>query len=80
MLIIQITTMPRDDLRKILLLGSGPIVIGQSEFDYSVPKPVKHSAKKAMRWCWSTPTCYIMTDLKQPTAPTLSRTPELVEK
>src|SRR5213593_1461105 len=26
----------RDDLRKILLLGSGPIVIGQaSEFDYS---------------------------------------------
>ena len=31
------TTMPRrDDLHKILLLGSGPIVIGQaSEFDYS---------------------------------------------
>ena len=26
----------RDDLRKILLLGSGPIVIGQAcEFDYS---------------------------------------------
>lgn len=26
----------RDDIRKILLLGSGPIVIGQaSEFDYS---------------------------------------------
>ena len=33
----QITTMPRrTDLRRILLLGSGPIVIGQAcEFDYS---------------------------------------------
>ena len=33
----QITPMPRrTDLRRILLLGSGPIVIGQAcEFDYS---------------------------------------------
>ena len=29
----------REDIRKILIIGSGPIIIGQAcEFDYSAPK------------------------------------------
>jgi len=30
----------RDDVKKVLVIGSGPIVIGQAaEFDYAEPRP-----------------------------------------
>lgn len=33
----------RDDIKKVLVIGSGPIVIGQAaEFDYSEHRLVKH--------------------------------------
>ncbi len=43
----------RNDLKKILLIGSGPIVIGQAcEFDYSGGlRPAVHCVKKDTRWC-----------------------------
>ena len=32
----------REDIRKILIIGSGPIIIGQAcEFDYSGPQACK---------------------------------------
>jgi len=37
----------RDDLRKILLLGSGPIVIGQAA-SLTTGTQAKHSAKKVV--------------------------------
>ena len=44
----------RNDLRKILVIGAGPIIIGQGcEFDYSGSQAVQGpSGKKAMKWCW----------------------------
>ncbi len=44
----------RNDLRKILVIGAGPIIIGQGcEFDYSGSQAVKApQGKKAMKWCW----------------------------
>lgn len=42
----------RDDIKKILLIGSGPIVIGQAcEFDYSGTQACKPCGKRATRWC-----------------------------
>jgi len=38
----------RDDLRSILVIGSGPIVIGQAcEFDYSGTQPAASCARRA---------------------------------
>ena len=32
----------REDIKKVLIIGSGPIIIGQAcEFDYSGTQPVK---------------------------------------
>ena len=40
----------RDDLRKVLLIGSGPIVIGQAcEFDYSGTQAIKVLRKEGIR-------------------------------
>jgi carbamoyl-phosphate synthase large subunit len=54
----------RTDIRKILIIGSGPIVIGQAcEFDYSGPRPARPSRKRDTRWCSSTAIpATIMTD------------------
>ena len=48
----------RDDIQRILILGSGPIVIGQAaEFDYSGVQACKVlQARRATRSCSSTPT------------------------
>ena len=46
----------REDLRSVLVVGSGPIVIGQAaEFDYSGTQAC-HCAGWGCGWCWSTPT------------------------
>ena len=44
----------RDDIHKILLIGSGPIVIGQAcEFDLFRHAGVQSvCGKRDMRWCW----------------------------
>ena len=43
----------RNDIAKILVIGSGPIVIGQSaEFDYSGTQPARRSRPRATRSCW----------------------------
>jgi len=43
----------RNDIAKILVIGSGPIVIGQSaEFDYSGTQACKALKAEGMRWCW----------------------------
>ena len=40
----------RNDIKKILLIGSGPIIIGQAcEFDYSERKHVKLFEKRDTR-------------------------------
>ena len=55
----------RNDLRKILLIGSGPIVIGQAcEFDYSGHAGLQGACgRRTTRSCWSTPIpATIMTD------------------
>ena len=45
----------RTDIKSVLIIGAGPIVIGQAcEFDYPVHRPVKLSARKAIRLFWST--------------------------
>ena len=42
----------RDDLASILVIGSGPIVIGQAcEFDYSGPRPAGCCARRATASC-----------------------------
>ena len=47
----------RNDIRKVMIIGSGPIVIGQAcEFDYSGTQACKALRLLAMRSCWSTPT------------------------
>lgn len=52
------TNMPkRTDIKRILVIGSGPIVIGQAcEFDYSGARPARCSRRMALRSSWSTPT------------------------
>ena len=40
----------RTDMKKILVIGSGPIVIGQAaEFDYAGSQPASLFVRKAMR-------------------------------
>ena len=47
----------RTDLRSILIIGAGPIVIGQAcEFDYSGAQACKALRAEATGWSWSTPT------------------------
>lgn len=47
----------RHDIKKILLIGSGPIVIGQGcEFDYSGTQALKALKKKDLKSFSSTPT------------------------
>ena len=44
----------RTDIKKILVIGSGPIVIGQAcEFDYLALKHAAPFAKRALRLFWS---------------------------
>ena len=43
----------RTDIKSILILGAGPIVIGQAcEFDYSGARPVKPCAKRVTALFW----------------------------
>ncbi len=45
----------RTDLKTILIIGAGPIVIGQAcEFDYSGAQACKRCATRVIAWCWST--------------------------
>ena len=72
----------RNDISKILILGSGPIVIGQSaEFDYSGTQACK--ALKAEGYevvlANSNPAT-IMTDRRSPTALISSRLPASISK
>ena len=47
----------RTDLKKIMIIGSGPIVIGQAaEFDYAGTQACLALKEGATRWFWSTPT------------------------
>jgi carbamoylphosphate synthase large subunit len=39
----------RTDIKSIMIIGAGPIVIGQAcEFDYSAPRPARPCAKKGI--------------------------------
>ena len=65
----------RSDIRKILLIGSGPIVIGQAcEFDYSGTQACKALREEGFEVVLvnSNPAT-IMTDPSSPTPPTSSR-------
>lgn len=43
----------RTDIKSILILGAGPIVIGQAcEFDYLAPRLAKPCAKRAIASSW----------------------------
>ena len=43
----------RDDIETILVLGSGPIVIGQAgEFDYSGTQACRALRAEGSGWCW----------------------------
>ena len=67
--------MPRRDLHKILVLGSGPIVIGQAaEFDYSGAQACKVLLEEGYEVVLvnSNPAT-IMTDPSSPRPPTSSR-------
>ena len=45
------------DIKKVLVIGSGPIVIGQAaEFDYAGTQACRACGRMASRSCWSTPT------------------------
>ena len=47
----------RTDIRKILVIGSGPIIIGQAaEFDYAGTQACLALREGAMRSCSRTPT------------------------
>ena len=50
--------MPRNpDIKKVLVIGSGPIVIGQAaEFDYAGTQACRVLKDEAWKWCWSIPT------------------------
>lgn len=44
----------RNDIKKIMIIGSGPIIIGQAaEFDYAGTQACLDSKKKAIKWFWS---------------------------
>ena len=46
----------RTDIKRILVIGSGPIVIGQAcEFDYSGAQACKVLKEDGLRSSWSTP-------------------------
>jgi len=65
----------RDDIRKVMIIGSGPIVIGQAcEFDYSGTQACKalRSLGYEIVLANSNPAT-IMTDPGWPTSPTSSR-------
>ena len=43
----------REDIKKVLIIGSGPIIIGQAcEFDYSGTQACKAFGNWDMRLCW----------------------------
>lgn len=43
----------REDIKKIMVIGSGPIVIGQAaEFDYAGTQACSRLRRKAMRSFW----------------------------
>ena len=47
----------RTDLKKIMVIGSGPIVIGQAaEFDYAGTQACLALKEEGYRWCSATPT------------------------
>ena len=47
----------REDIKKVLVIGSGPIIIGQAaEFDYAGTQACRALKEEASRWCSSTPT------------------------
>ena len=47
----------RTDIKKILIIGSGPIVIGQAcEFDYSGTQACKALGRRLRGRAWSIPT------------------------
>ena len=46
----------RNDLKKVMVIGSGPIIIGQAaEFDYAGTQACR-ALKRDWKWYWSTPT------------------------
>jgi carbamoyl-phosphate synthase large subunit len=65
----------RDDLGTILVIGSGPIVIGQAcEFDYSGTQACRVLREEGYRVVLANSNpATIMTDPTSPTAPTSSR-------
>ena len=44
----------RTDIKSVLIIGAGPIVIGQACEITPVHRPVKLSVRKAIRLFWST--------------------------
>lgn len=50
--------MPKNpDIKKVLVIGSGPIVIGQAaEFDYAGTQACRALKEEESRWCFSIPT------------------------
>ena len=43
----------RKDIHKVMVLGSGPIVIGQAaEFDYAARRRAAHCARRVWRLFW----------------------------
>ncbi len=45
------------DIKKVLVIGSGPIIIGQAaEFDYAGTQACRALKEEGWRWCSSTPT------------------------
>ena len=65
----------RDDIHSVLIIGAGPIIIGQAcEFDYSGTQACKALKEEGYRVVLvnSNPAT-IMTDQSLPIAPTLSR-------
>jgi len=50
---IGLTVPKRKDIKKILIIGSGPIVIGQAcEFDYSGAQACKALRAEGTKSCW----------------------------
>ena len=46
--------MPKNpEIKKVLMIGSGPIVIGQAaEFDYAGTQACRSLRKRAWKWCF----------------------------
>jgi len=50
---LGLTVPKRKDIKKILIIGSGPIVIGQAcEFDYSGAQACKALRAEGTKSCW----------------------------